>query len=265
MLRAYFDDSGTHGKQSPVVLMGGLIGNTEQWLTFESHWRAKLFCPLPEKPPLKRFHMSHCMAREGEFKGWTEAETDVLVHDLRQIILQTDLQGYACAISTAGWDAHIRGSLRKCMGDAEQFASISVFLQCLEWARGNTLEEAIQFVFDNRPHRNEANARVHSAFQVLAEEGIADRPKPLGISFFSSENFPPLQGADLVAWEYFNYASAWERSGRRPVPRKHLERLMESGRFSLQYGDKDACARMASQSVHPELADQLASLFRLPT
>jgi hypothetical protein len=33
-------------------------------------WTVKLLPPLPDKPPLKRFHMVECMQREGAFLGW---------------------------------------------------------------------------------------------------------------------------------------------------------------------------------------------------
>jgi hypothetical protein len=51
MLRAYFDDSGTHAS-SEVILIGGLIGTIAQWDQFEAAWAAKLAQPLADKPRL---------------------------------------------------------------------------------------------------------------------------------------------------------------------------------------------------------------------
>ncbi len=104
------------------------------------------------------------------------------------------------------------------------------------------------------------------AFRHLANEGVHGRPLPLGISFFASEKFLPLQAADLVAWEYFNYASEWERRGQQPEPRIHLRRLVESGHFFMQYADRASIARIvASQTIPPELADGIAAILKLPT
>src|SRR5258708_23331957 len=35
---AYLDESGTHD-DSPIMLMGGFLGNTEQWERFNDEWR----------------------------------------------------------------------------------------------------------------------------------------------------------------------------------------------------------------------------------
>jgi hypothetical protein len=34
-MTAYFDESGTHGAESPVVLVAGFIASPEQWTLFE--------------------------------------------------------------------------------------------------------------------------------------------------------------------------------------------------------------------------------------
>jgi hypothetical protein len=67
ILRAYFDDSGTH-TNSEVTVMGGLIGTVEQWERFERHWAAKLERPLEGEPPLKMVHLHACNARTVEFQ-----------------------------------------------------------------------------------------------------------------------------------------------------------------------------------------------------
>jgi hypothetical protein len=89
MLRAYFDDAGTH-QNSNVVVIGGLIGTEAQWERFERAWAAKLADPLPDagKPPLRMFHLSGCAGRwpGSEFADYSDAEQDAVSHDFRQII-----------------------------------------------------------------------------------------------------------------------------------------------------------------------------------
>jgi hypothetical protein len=97
MLRAYFDDSGSH-PDSEVVVVGGLIGNPAQWDEFERKWAALLAAPLPGKPPLKRFHLSACNAQDKEFSGYNETECDAITHDFRQILIETRVISTASSI-----------------------------------------------------------------------------------------------------------------------------------------------------------------------
>ena len=71
--RAYFDDSGSH-TDSEIVTIGGVIGTPQQWNDFDKRWKALLAEPLPGKPKLRMFHLSHCNAREGEFQAYSDAE-----------------------------------------------------------------------------------------------------------------------------------------------------------------------------------------------
>jgi hypothetical protein len=111
MLRAYFDDSGTH-RSSDAVLLGGLIGTPVQCDLFEREWAAKLAAPLPDKPPLPRFHLASCNACDEEFRGYTRAESDAVIHDFRQIILNAGLIGTAFAVDRRAWDEFITGPAR---------------------------------------------------------------------------------------------------------------------------------------------------------
>jgi hypothetical protein len=49
MLRAFFDDSGSHAS-SEIVTIGGLVGTPEQWTNFDKKWKALPAEPLPGKP-----------------------------------------------------------------------------------------------------------------------------------------------------------------------------------------------------------------------
>ena|SRR5437763_810390 len=78
VLSACFDDSGTH-TTSPFVVMACVIGSEAQWALFQSDWKARLLQPLPGKPPLRKFHMTDCVNRRGEFQGYSEPEVDLVI------------------------------------------------------------------------------------------------------------------------------------------------------------------------------------------
>src|SRR5271166_218338 len=128
MLKAYFDDSGTHD-DSCFVLLGGLYAYEAKWRAFDADWRAKLADPLPGKPPLRRFHMTECQGRRGEFERYGRADSDALIHDFRDIIIRHQIFGYCCGVARADWDAHVQGAVRAFLGDAERFC----VTQCIVW------------------------------------------------------------------------------------------------------------------------------------
>ena len=218
MLSAYFDDSGTHD-QSQVMVYGGLIGTDTQWAAFEAAWKARLNAPLPGKPALPRFHVAPCLSgRKGkDFLGYTQDEAEELAEAFTHIILDSGVSGYARAIERKAWDALILGPSREVLGDSERNAVTSCILTTLQWARDNSDDDRLAFIFDNRPHRQEANERIFSIFQRNFLSGDAGPPEP-SIAFESSERFIPLQGADIVAWEAYHRANDILKAG---LPHPH--------------------------------------------
>src|SRR5262249_11519902 len=81
MLRAYFDDSGTHTGgttgASRVVIVGGLVAADDQWDRFRETWNAIL-----RRSNLPFFRLSKCIAGQGPYKGLTIAERRVLLDQL---------------------------------------------------------------------------------------------------------------------------------------------------------------------------------------
>lgn len=73
MLKAFFDDSGTHGS-SKVLAIGGCVAREEQWVLFERDWAAML-----ERFGILEYHSADLQAFAGDFKGWTEEKRRQLV------------------------------------------------------------------------------------------------------------------------------------------------------------------------------------------
>ena len=64
-MKGFFDESGTHGADSPVVIVGGFIATIEQWDAYEHDLKALL-----DEYRVKKFHAKDLRGRKGDFKGW---------------------------------------------------------------------------------------------------------------------------------------------------------------------------------------------------
>ena len=246
MLVAYFDDSGTH-TDSDVVLWNGLFGNRYQWQRFNELWKNKLKDPSPGKESLKRFHMFECQDSRGEFSGWSRTATDFLVHELGGIILKCGLHSNGAAIFRKDWDELVKGDLRTALGDAEGYSMRIAFVRAIKWAREIGFQDKIEFVFDRRKEREQEGKRIFDLFQQYAEhEQIG--PIPMSITFSDSYRTLPLQAADMLAWEQYQYARNFLSSnGTTKVARRtQLQRLSKGGRITLGIAHRAAIEKMVA-------------------
>ena len=242
MLAAYFDDAGTHDS-SAVIGFAGLIGIEEQWKAFEGAWKAKLRAPLPGKGPLKRFHMTDCMARAGEFVCYSHGEVDAVAHDFRQIIIGSGVCGYAVAVSRRDWAETVAKSpVVGWFGDDEAFC----FKDCVAksgffTANQQFTEKRLMLAFDNRPHRTAVNEWIYQQYQKLPSRDDLDL---LGLSFLDSTAYVPLQGADMFAWEFIKHCQGLLKSPEPIAPRPHARQFFESGRFHMGFVDRSICDQL---------------------
>lgn len=243
MLIAYFDDSGSHD-QSDVIVFGGLIGNEAIWTPFEAAWKAKLAAPLPGKPRLKRFHMADCMARQGEFSGYSDAEADAVTHDFRQLIIASGAGGYAVGVSRQDWRELIVAIALLIFGDDEAYCfrdCVAKMLHFVDLFSPNDRE--LSLVFDNRPHRTVLNENIYRQYQAFPQPHNA---KLLGVSFLDSISVVPLQAADVFAWEFYNHARRLLLAPSKSLPRPHAKQFFDAGRFFMGLIDRATCEKIAN-------------------
>ena len=249
MLVAYFDDSGTHDA-SEIVVMAGFIGTEEQWRPVDEAWAAKLKEPLPGKPPLNRFHMANCMARNGEFFGYSEADRDAVTNDFRQLILDAKLTGHVMAVDRIAWDEIIVGPLRVIFGDAEWYCVRSCLDFAIKEAEKRDGDRGVHLIFDNRPEvRKIPFQNTFEKLQGRLYNGDSKFPNwahLIGSTFLSSEAVRPLQAADMLAWESYAHAKRNLHDTLAPRPRPHLQRFVETGLITAGFADRDSIKEMSS-------------------
>jgi hypothetical protein len=221
MLRAYFDDSGTHAT-TPLVVVGGLIGGPVQWYRFERAWAALLAQPMPGKPPLRAFHLSHCAAREGEFADYNQAERDKITHDFRQIILASGVASVAYTIDRVAWDELVTGRYREFAGPPEANCLVKCVRAAMDFAGKHKHGPEVAIIYD-KGRETEKFSTVGDMFV----KGSFGNSQVVSFTFASIERFCPLQGADMIATESYWFGLQWLKDGEAAEARPHFRDYLE--------------------------------------
>jgi hypothetical protein len=197
-----------------------LIGHTRQWQALERRWTALLREPLLGKPPLKRFHLSPCAALDGEFEGYSRAESDLVRHTFRQVIVENRLAAVGFSVSVRDWDDLVKGRARSHFGSAEATCIGGCIQHAFERAE-RTKTQFISVTFDSG--RMKING-----LQNWIERGAKSYKGPvipIGINFQEVTLLPALQAADIVTTE--NWWNACDRLMDKSAPlRAHFKHLL---------------------------------------
>jgi hypothetical protein len=102
-MTAYFDESGTHGKDSPAVLVGGFGATVAQWNGCEKRLK-KLFADHQ----IEKFHAKDLQHRKGDFKGWDRQTAARFNSRFLQIIDEQLSFAVAGIVSPADYKAYYR-------------------------------------------------------------------------------------------------------------------------------------------------------------
>jgi hypothetical protein len=225
-LSAYFDDSGTHDV-SPVVVLGGLLGTEDQWIAFEAAWAALLAAPLPGKPPLRQFHLAPCRAAAGEFADYNRADRDRITYLFRQIILDVGLVTIASALNKTAWNELVTGDLVAELGEPIAYCFVKCVDQILNTVRLRKPGQRVAIVFDQGTKRD---LEQWMKFYV-SQSG--KYPEIAALGFGRVSEILPLQGADMIATETYQFSQQWLKDGENAIANAHfrdyLKRELSSG------------------------------------
>lgn len=207
MLKAYFDESGTHGG-SHVTALAGWIGTKDAWEELEPQWIAVL-AEFADRG-VKTFHMTDALAQKGQFERIDIPTLNYILTQLSELLGRSKAVPISSAVVTADWDRIVK--------DPEFLARFPKPLDlCFEnlvqnlalWARRHAGGEQVCPVF---AYSREFSPRMAEIGRIYgAQPWYRDH---LGaIAFDYPDRAAPLQAADLLV-----HQMNWDVDKRRYGP-----------------------------------------------
>ena len=227
----FFGDDSADAAPQRVLAVAGYVAVAAEWDRFSAEW----LDVIPDKAwpsTISEFHAATCESQQGEFRSWSPNRCTALVTRLVDVILNPaykTMEGIGGAIflddlnaAPGSFSPHLRTRIGFLMSSQLVFA----------WTLGIPLSRAhgdmIEFIFDDQP---DLVGRVRQLFQVLREPPDRELVPALKFRlrdpiFRSSRTTPPLQAADLLAYNTQKHLANLRFQPERRI-RMALERLID--------------------------------------
>lgn len=195
-LEGYFDESGTHETASHLVV-SGFLAPADQWIRFNTAWEQAL---ADHSVPFFKAQWWNKHKEHFGGSGWDDKHRVGFMGRLLTTVKDIDPTPITCAIPMKDYEEIIvPGPVRNRIGSAYTLAAINCIALAGNWARANGYTEPIRYVFDEG-HKNSVEFHLAHQKEWNDPEG---RTRFLvgGLSFEDEKTLPPLQAADLIAYE----------------------------------------------------------------
>jgi hypothetical protein len=222
-LVAYFDDSREMDHDKVYHTMAGYVAPQELWDNVISLRWCGVLNAAPR--PLTEYKASNCRALKREFRGWDRREADRVTLEIVNELLRADHRpllgiGTVVVIDNFLTGARLRRFERMAMG----MCLLNTVLTIFRYAKKLSRYEPIEFVCDVQPG-------LQGMFKQLLKENVDKidwyEPGFRELKFADSRSTPPLQAADLLAYE--TRKDLKDRTKRKDHPRSTaLARMLES-------------------------------------
>lgn len=189
-LKVFMDESGVHD-DAAVVAVAAYVGRPKTWRAWTKEWNKA-------KSPIDVFHATDCANFQGEFQGWDKTRRDLYVAKLLPIMPAHDLAGIVIGIDMNTFKKEIERhpELKQMLGEP--------YTACFQWAISIIMDlanqhgkgERMKFIHETNSYRGEASR----AF-AFVNENINPRKIQMELAFGATADHPPLQAADVLAYE----------------------------------------------------------------
>lgn len=204
MLKTFMDETGIHDN-AEMVAVGCYIAKPKTWRNWTKTWNQA-------KKPIKIFHSTDCANLRGEFKDWSKEQRDALVAKLLPIIANHDIAGMVIGVNLVD----LAEALKEHPELLEMFGT--PYMACFQWAITSIIHLATEhgsgqrmtFVHEVNDFKGEAS----SAFDYV-KKNLNPRGIKMDLSFGAKADYPPLQAADVLAYEGGKFLKAPDGTPRR--------------------------------------------------
>lgn len=193
MLKAFFDESGTHNGAA-VTAIAGFVGSEESWALLEERWTTTL-----RNLGISTFHMTDAKAQRGEFSRIERRVIYELQLSLARTIKASSLSAVTAGIDSSAWPDCTTPEFRAKYPKPYDACFKAVLESLRDWAThpwfGKNVQERMEITF---AIQHEYTDRSLSAFDAWTRYGgIEVGP----IAFDSPRKRPALQAADFLVNE----------------------------------------------------------------
>lgn len=245
---AFFDETGT-APDADLLWIAGYIAEEKTWFEFSRQWRTVLV-----EHGVSALHMRHSTAGRGEFLGWDESRRKPFMEDLISVANSCDLWGVAVGVDKAAFDALTHAAdgsvLLTLAGEKARDPYLWAFHDAVIEAANqidHIPEETVAFVFDRQDRLQSAADRIFEALK--AQESWPRRSRLGSLTFDESRLRPPLQAADLLAYEIQKERKRRTSASDRPE-RISLGRL-RSRLLASRYWDRASLEKCIATGASP--------------
>jgi hypothetical protein len=212
VMTGYFDESGTHGEESPVVTIAGFIASASQWSSYQDD-----LSQLLTKYKVKVFHARKFRTSKGDFKGWPMSRRaqfnsrflkladDHLAYGLATVLRSDD---YANIYRLGEFARRARPDTQYglCVRTALWKSAVLMKDRPADWPLNVVLEDG---------HVNSGDAiRVFGEFKDSLHPEYA--PFLGKLDFASKSNCLPLAMADSLAYAIFRLSAGYSQHPTEP-------------------------------------------------
>ncbi len=213
VLRAYFDESGTHAG-SKATAIAGFVGEADAFDEIEARWLSAC-----HSEGIESFHYSHMMHRRRPFEDFDEDRRKRILGKLSSILSEAAPRIKVVGSAYVGvWDRAPVTELEERYPSAYSFCFETLMEMLHSHAMTEFGGECIVPIF---AYQGEYESRVREMDSVFHETGSWPYMGPVG--FDEPSRRPALQMADMVLYETYQYLSRGSREEWKNWP--YLSRI----------------------------------------
>lgn len=191
LLRAYFDESGTHGGESMITAIGGYVATKQTWMDLETAWRAEL--GLLADRGVRTFHMCDAIAGTEEYKRVDAFHRAAHIKRVSELLRDADVQAIGVWVDNGAWaDVVEDATFMKAFPKPYNLCFEHAVRALREWARRHASGEKVVPMFAYTSEYSPTTTALYGAQDWYRDVLGA-------LSFDSPANVVPLQAADFIA------------------------------------------------------------------